>query len=210
MKRLILLTVLIFALAIPVFASETLLTGNGAPSGEHYNLQIIGVPKDKKQPMKNSDGNRIFVPLHGETNIHLFEGEFKVLDANGTDEDGAAFQLPNPDPDNTGVTEYSVYTRALGKPGGSATMTTCATDAETGDEYCSTNEHAIVRDDGQSLFVNASEELLYVYADTDEDGEIERYPLFSDEMEGYYWHYDNDGLKVAQLRFYQGVSTTVQ
>ena len=34
----------------------------------------------------------------------------------------AAFRLPNPDPDGDGTTSYSVYVRALGKPGGKATM----------------------------------------------------------------------------------------
>jgi hypothetical protein len=32
--------------------------------------------------------------------------------------------------------------------------------------------------------------------------------LFSDALQGYFWSYDNTGLKLAQLRFYE-VSTTV-
>src|SRR2546425_8416107 len=39
--------------------------GNGAPSGSHYNLNIIGVPKDKTADMNNNDGHRIFVELNG-------------------------------------------------------------------------------------------------------------------------------------------------
>src|SRR2546425_10254884 len=39
--------------------------GNGAPSGSHYNLNIIGVPKDKTAAMTNNDGHRIFVELNG-------------------------------------------------------------------------------------------------------------------------------------------------
>ncbi|MDX5423275.1 MAG: hypothetical protein LPK14_13540 [Hymenobacteraceae bacterium] len=28
------------------------------------------------------------------------------------------------------------------------------------------------------------------------------YPLFDEAMQGYFWDYDNDGLKLLQLRFY--------
>src|SRR5213595_2121626 len=40
-------------------------TGNGAPSGAHYNLNIIGVSKDKTATMTVGDGHRIFVQLNG-------------------------------------------------------------------------------------------------------------------------------------------------
>ena len=104
-------------------ASEVMAknVNNGAPSGAHYNLNIIGVPKEKTADMTNGKGHRIFVPLTGHTKIWLSEGPYEVLDANGTD-GSASFQLPNPDPDNLGITEYSVYARALGKPGGTSTI----------------------------------------------------------------------------------------
>jgi hypothetical protein len=180
----------------------------GAPTGPHYNLNIIGVPKNKTASMTGNNGRRIFVKLEGNTKIYLSEGDFQVLDANGTDGDGAKFQLPNPDPDSTGTTWYSVFGRALGQPGGSATMTTCGTDTGTGDEYCSTFQAVFIRDKG-STFRNVSKYLLYIYADTDGDGDPDkRYSLFDDELENYLWSYDNDGLKLLQLRFYE-VSTTV-
>jgi len=137
----------------------------------------------------------------------LKEGDtFDVLDANGTDKDGASFQLPNPDPTNSGTTSYSVWSRALGKPGGDSTTTTCFTD--TTGTWCSFYHMILVRSTGQSKFTDVSKDLLYVYADTDGDGTLERYPLFSDEMASYFWEYDNNGLKLAQLRFYE-VSSTV-
>ena len=181
-------------------------TGNGAPSGSHYTLNIIGVPQEKSADMTsdNGIGSRIFVPLEGNSKILLTEGDFAVLDANGTD-GSASFQLPNPDPDNTGHTEYSVYARALGTPGGSSTTTTCATDPDTLDEICSTESMVLVRDSkgGKSTFTNYSRELLYVYYDLDGDGTTERYPLFDDRLEDYFWDYDNKGLRIAQLRFYE-------
>src|SRR5438876_12067377 len=41
------------------------MTCNGAPSGAHYNLNIIGVSKDKTATMTTGDGHRIFVQLNG-------------------------------------------------------------------------------------------------------------------------------------------------
>jgi hypothetical protein len=182
------------------------LTGNGAPSGSHFNLNIIGVDNTKKSDMTGNNGGRIFVPLSGSAKINLSEGPFQVLDANGTD-GTAAFQLPSPDPDNDGTTTYSVYARALGKPSGSSKTTTCATDS-TGETYCSIYSSVLVRNSGKSKFTNVSRELLYVYADTDGDGQAERYPLFDSALQDYFWQYDNTGLRLAQLRFYE-VSTTV-
>lgn len=195
-------------------------TGNGAPSGAHYNLNIIGVPKGKTADMTGNQGHRIFVPLAGKAKILLTEGEFQVLDANGTDANGAAFQLPNPDPDGDGVTTYSVYVRALGKPGGSALMQSCYTDA-TG-TWCAVDfeggvsQLEIARSTGKSLFENVTRDLLYVdycaaFTDINGDGvftsdectNVDQVPLFGVEAEEFFWDYDNTGLKLAQLRFYE-------
>ena len=59
-----------------------------------------------------------------------------------------------------------------------------------------------------SKFENVSKELLYIYADFDGDTIPERHPLFGDSLEGYFWDYDNHGLKIAQFRFYE-MSTEV-
>jgi hypothetical protein len=180
--------------------------GNGAPSGSHYTLNIIGVSNPKAFD-STSNGRVIFVPLKGNTQINLREGPFQVLDANGTD-GTAAFQLPSPDPTSSGTTTYSVYARALGKPGGSATMQTCATDPTTGDVFCSVYTSVMTRSKGGSQFTNVSRELLYIYADLDGDGKVTRYPLFDSALQDYFWSYGNNGLKLAQLRFY-AIPTTV-
>ena len=99
------LVVLAVALAIPL-TFVMAFGGNGAPNGPHYNLNIIGVPQAKKALMKDDGvtgqyGHAIFVLLDGTSRIWLIEGEdFQVLDKNGTDRDGARFQLPAAD---TGV-----------------------------------------------------------------------------------------------------------
>ena len=200
-------------------------TGNGAPSGSHYTLNIIGVPKARSADMTGDNGRRIFVSLgrDGEvasTRINLAEGAFSVLDANGTD-GVASFQLPNPDPDGDGTTDYSVYVRALGKPGGKATMQSCYED-ETG-TWCAVDfaggvePITLERKAGRSTFQNVSRDLLYVDYCTEwaagDDGvlgtaddvctNVDQIPLFSNEELAYYWQYDNQGLKLAQLRFYE-------
>jgi len=181
-------------------------TGNGVPSGPHFNLNIIGVPTGKT--MTGGSGNVIFVPETGSTKILLSEGDFAVLDKNGTD-GSAAFQLPNPDPTNSGTTTYSVFARALGKPGGSSTTTTCATDPTTGEVVCSLFSSVLVRSGGKQTFTNVSKELLFVFTDLDGNGTLDRFNLFNSALTDFFWQYDNNGLKLAQLRFYQ-VPTTVQ
>jgi hypothetical protein len=210
----------------PPLSAVNAATGNGAPSGAHYTLNIIGVPKDKSPSFTGGNGHRIFVDLgkNGEpanTRINLIEGDFGVLDANGTD-GSAAFQLPNPDPDLDGTTSYSVYVRALGKPGGKATMQSCYEDA-TG-TWCAANfidgvePISIQRTKGGvAKFVNVSKDLLFVdfcvawdagldgVLGTDDDvcTDVDQISLFSIADLMYYWSYDNEGLKVAQLRFYE-------
>lgn len=179
-----------------------LMPGNGAPNGQHFNLNLIGVSKEKSASMDNNNGHRIFVKLWGKTKIMLAEGEdFQVLDANGTDGNGAAFELPDPDPDDDLVTTYSVYARALGTPGGWSEAVTCMVD-DAGETYCSADTLTLSRTHGKQKFTNVSRELLTLNVDLDGDGILERVGLFDEEMYGYYWDYDNHGLKLAQLRFY--------
>ena len=186
----------------PEPAPFSVAKGNGAPSGAHYNLNIIGVPKDKTAAMDNNSGHRIFVKLDGKSKIWLQEGEnFQVLDANGTDGNGAKFQLPDPDPNDDLVLSYSVWARALGKPGGKSQTRTCYVDT-FGVEYCSVDTLELERKKGKSTFTNVSKELLTLYLDIDGDGNLERVGLFDEEYWQYFWDYNNQGLRLAQLRFY--------
>lgn len=206
-------------------------TGNGAPSGAHYQFNIIGVDKGKTADMTGDNGRRMFVGLGRDgtanTRINLTEGEFDVLDANGTD-GVAAFQLPNPDPDGDGTTAYSVFVRALGKPGGSATMQSCYDDKTSGDTWCAVDYAGGVEPititrskGGVGKFENVSKDLLYVDAcravdaTTGDCTSWTQVPLFNDangngdtDDEAYFWDYDNNGLKVAQLRFYEVPTVT--
>lgn len=213
MNRLVLF-LLVLAPVVPAFAGDK---GNGAPSGPHYNLNLIGVPKEKSADMTGNNGARIFVALWGNAKIMLCNSsdpagpcygmDFGVLDANGTD-GTASFALPEPDPTNSGKSAYSVFARALGTPGGKATMNTCATDPATGEVVCSV--YVLDLDRSNKGFDNVTKELLYIYWDTDDNGAADvRVPLFNDTLEEYFWAYDNNGLKLAQLRFYPGIQTPV-
>ena len=185
---------LIAVLALGAVGAVAATTGNGAPSGAHYTLNIIGVPKDKTALMTSSTdqgiGSRIFVELNGGEDATSLNGQsfstidkvnkiflqpgddFAVLDANATDKDGALFQLPaNIASCPVGATSpsqctftYDVYGRELGKPGGGATMTTCAVDPTTGDVVCSTNNKVFLRMKGKSSFQNVTDQLLTISA----------------------------------------------
>ena len=184
------------------------LTGNGAPSGAHYNLNIHGVAKGGSVST-GSSGHDIFVPLQGPCKIALSPGDFQVLDPNCLD-GSAGFQLPNPVDSTTTTsitTVYSVWARALAKPGGSSRTTTCAYDL-TGTLVCSTGQYVMVqtRKSGQSVFSNVTADLLFISQCI--DGKLTRTPLFDSTLKDYFWQYDNTGLKLLQLRFYQ-VPTTV-
>ncbi|PYQ52086.1 MAG: hypothetical protein DMF78_11870 [Acidobacteria bacterium] len=202
------------ALVVPMALATPAQAGNGAPSGPHYNLNIIGVSKGKTSPMTSSDRHTIFVALGTkddsvESRIYLGEGDFQVCDGNAFDtatscngtriaSQGAAFQLPSP----AGTTSYEIFARGLGKPGGQTTMTTCATDPLTLEVVCSTENVVLVRNTGKPTFKNVTSELTTIVADINGDGILERIALFSGGLQDFFWQYDNQQLRLAQLRFY--------
>lgn len=229
---------------------------DGAPQGAaQYQLNIIGHPgeiTDNTDDDWGGNGHRIHVPLWGKTKISLYEGEdFQVLDANATDGEGA-FQLPPPgldayiigDPGDKDVeSDYSVFVRPLGKPGGWATITTCADLIDStfggllnGGDYhvvenagelgglCSLEQVGNVlagdlrtfRSTGKSAWSNVTAELTTIVFEVQvlEEGVVVdtiyvRVPIFDDALENEYWEYDNHGLRLLQVRFYD-CSTNVE
>jgi len=202
-------------------------TGNGAPSGTHYNLNIIGVSHNKSPNMNQASGNVIFAALGTDnayvtTKILLSPGEFHVLDKNGTD-GVASFQLPGPD--LSGSFTYTVWARALGKPGGHSTIKTCADTLGSGltgidaGTICSTENEVFLRTKGKQSFRNVTTALTTITFDLDvalfptlatclgltqTTGTVTvRVSLFNPCLENFLWQYDNSGLKLLQLRFYE-------
>ena len=190
--------------------------GNGAPSGAHYNLNIIGVSSPKSNPMTNSNGHTIFVPLKGRATINLINSEeetatcngkeFKVVDHNATDDGVASFCLPPPQQAGDNIScpadwtkyEWSVWARALGNNGGRSFMTTCMESG--GEAYCSSITLKLEKENPPK-FTDVSKYLLFIYTDIGKG--FKRYPIFSPAGEGYRWDYINDNQKLVQLRFYQ-------
>ncbi len=194
MKKIVITSLIVMMIAGITWALES--TDGTKLNGPHYNLNIIGVPKNKTADMKgDNNGGVIFVPLTGKVKINLVEGpDYAVLDKNGTDGDGALLQLPDPglDPyvvggDMTDVdtmSDYSVFVRPLGKPGGWATITTCADVVESSlTEFLSAKEIKVLneacelggvasveqvgseitlRKKGKSSFTNVTAELLTI------------------------------------------------
>lgn len=230
MRRLAIFFVTMLTLSM-VLSATAFATGNGAPSGRHYTLNLIGVDQGKTAPMTDSNRHTIFVWLDGASKILLNEGDdFQVLDGNATD-GSAAFQLPDPglafDWDSLtltdATTDYSVFIRPLGTPGGSATLTTCAEIDEAFDlrgrdslttpgAECSLEQvgtDILTRNTGPSKFTNVTKYLLTIVLNVYEDGEFVtqvRVPIFDDAFESVFWEYDNNGLRIVQLRFYPCVT----
>jgi hypothetical protein len=235
MYRTCLYTLLAFAVVLPARSQ----TGNGAPSGAHYNLNIIGVEKGKTSTLTSTDRHTIFVALGSKndpngvsTAIYLTQGPFQVCDGNGFDQAydcnltpisingsnklGAVFQLPC-DTATVGSTDtgvcpsgtseaYSVWARALGTPGGSATITTCAYD-NTGTYVCSTDNAVLVRGSNKSTFKDVTTDLTTLSCTAGTAGcpcatGTCTFEIFDTNFEQFLWDYSNKGLRLAQVRFY--------
>lgn len=67
---------------------------------------------------------------------------------------------------------------------------------------CSMETVQVWRRGKKFSFERVTKELTTVLADVDEDGNLERVGLFEDSFFGFFWDYDNYGLRLAQLRFY--------
>jgi hypothetical protein len=122
------------------------------------------------------------------------------------------------------IMDYSVYVKGGGKlGGGSANMTTCATVddgtsvSNDGELVCSTGGTiTITKLTGKNQFKEVTQELgslLVTFCDDeiwdprDDCGEgtltTERISLFAGDTEDWFWNYENNGLRLAQLRFYE-------
>jgi len=123
MKKSILMAVAL-ALAcvaiVPVFAAVK-ETGNGSLSGQHYNLNIIGVPNQKNANFDGGNGARIFVLRDKPTLFYVYGNDttsYAVLDHDGTDgtvgggvgDPGITF----PYDETSDTWQVAIYVRLLG------------------------------------------------------------------------------------------------
>ena len=225
MKRLTLSLAIILGLtiAVPAFAQ----VGQGL-SGPHYNLNIIGVPKDKTVPdMTGSNRHVSFVPLQSggdvsrQVKIQYIAGdEFRVIDGNATDDNLAIIEVPS---EIGGDLCYDVYAAGLGKPNGNAIITAeCEIEdliGECATRFCWTASPSNARRQA------AAHDISDIFRatgciDLNESGTCDTGDLqFNNvwifniaQLLNYMWDYDNNGLKLMQVRFYEttcGSFTTV-
>jgi len=191
-------------------AAQKASTGNGAPSGSHFNLNIIGVSHDKSPNMNKGSGDVIFVGLGTSSDAvttkillsQTADSEFAVLDKNGTDGE-ASFALPLPG-------SYTVWARALGTPGGQSKIATCATFIDpttfTSTILCSTDNEVFVRGKGKSSFRDVTSALTTITLVPGSAAELAcgtpTVSLFAPCLQDFLWQYDNNGLRLLQVRFY--------
>jgi hypothetical protein len=190
-------TILVLGLFVGGPAVYAGSNGNGAPSGPHYNLNIIGAKSTNCPATDSSGGNVIFVALKGTSNIYLQQGTtFAVLDNNACSDKSASFQLPAPG-------TYTIWARVEGIPGGSGSLNTCATDPATTATICSTGTTLTIgtRDHGNK-FQDVTKQLTTLCYIPAGSTTLTCVNIFDPALQNYFWQYDNHGNKVLQLRFY--------
>jgi hypothetical protein len=210
--RVLALAVLFVAAAISFLALPSLAQVGQGLHGPHYNLNIIGVPNDKNPDMTGNNGHRIFVPLDAKVKIYFVAGdEFRVLDANATDGEGW-IEVPHGDP---GTVCYDAFAVGLGKPGGNAWVDAeVIFDESTHDVLLALDQVSfhVGRNAGKPSRQNISD-IFRVSGciDLNDSGVCDAGDEFFtnewvfnvDELLSYWWNYDNDHLKVMQVRFYE-------
>lgn len=197
-RKLLLVAALALGAVVATPALALAGTGNGAPSGAHFTLNIHGVSNSNGTSYSGNNKNDIFVPLTGRCTIDLAKGTpFEVLQPDCTKHVNAEFQLPTPCTTTTCTTyAYQVWVRAL-TPKGTATMRTCFTTLTTGTTFCNTTIVVLKK---SRTFSNVTDTLLSVCETV--TGTLQNEPIFSTSNKTYFWQYTNHGLRLAQFRFY--------
>ncbi len=224
---------MIMAMAFTLMAGNAFAqNGNPCPGDKEYQFNIIGT-SDKNPDMTGNNGHRIFVKLNGHSKIYMTgdtdpntDGlqcgdSFEVLDANGTNPDGATLLAPcdpltanNLDPDVC----FDVYATPLGSRGRADVDMICdfddtciGCDIDGGDTCMTGNiDFSLARNSGRPVTQNITNVFRAsgcIDLDGSEDcnkGDISfnnEWIFNSEQVEEYYWYYDNDGLRLAQIRF---------
>jgi hypothetical protein len=142
-------------------------------------------------------------PINGKTGA-VFQ---LPCDTNISTPDGCTDAAGNPLPSTL---NYTVWVRALGQPGGNAEMTLCAEDPlNPGVQLCNTGGNVvssgILTAHVKKTFTNVTSQLTVLHNVCFLDSGVltcEDVSLFSDGLINFVWEYDNNGLRLAQMRFY--------
>ena len=174
MKKAVLSTVAL-ALAVTALlsiAAPAFATGNGAPNGQHMNLNMIGAPNAKNENFDGGNGARIFVSRTGQTQFYVHGGDaFQIVDHDGTDgkvgssltDPGLIF--PYNTADSAQTWRVQIWVRLLGPKGSEATWTSYFYDT-VGDTYVLWDSFTLSKDTKfqektGSLLANGYQDMLW-------------------------------------------------
>jgi len=206
--------------------------GNGLPSGEHFNLNLIGKKADWNGGggYDNPDRHTMFVPVDttgwtiptpgddSTTNVGDLDGikismtqgaDWAVIDGNAFDDGECAFQLA--------PGTYHVYIVAKAKPGGYTDVTgwVYAEDEYGAAYYYDIGDIRVTKSkkwkDATGLFYVSPWEDYFgiVTGDTWVFTYLDMLKAydFGDDPDitdaAYFWQYDNHGNKLVKVRFYK-------
>jgi hypothetical protein len=221
----------LFAVAVLFTVSALAQNNNPCPGDKEYQFNIIGT-KDKNPEMTGDNGHRIFVKLSGTSKIYMTGdtdpttnglqcgNNFNVLDANGTDADGAKLLVPcdpltadNLDPSVC----FDVYATPLAHGGYANVDVVCTWDStclgcDIDGGSCDTGniDFSLTRGSGKPVTQNitsifrASGCLDLNSSGTCDTGDISftnEWIFNIEQLAEYYWSYDNHGNRLTQIRF---------
>lgn len=205
-------------------------------SGPHYELNIIGVPKNKTATLTDSSRHTMFVPLETVSNVKIYVtgdadpdtpgtqcgDRFQIIDGNATDGDGATLLVPC---QVGGTMSFEVYAVGLGTPGGSGSADVLCTFQSTiilspdTAALCGANvggfDFEVKREAGKPVRQNISPVFRAsgcvdvngsLTCDTGDTAFSNVWIFNIAELMSYYWDYENNGLKLMKVRFYPTTS----
>jgi hypothetical protein len=193
---------LVFVLTLFLGMMGTALAGNNGigwlASDTVYRVNVIAYDRCPKAnnaqriavlaDFEDDPTGETLITLDRRNKIFLTpDTDFRVLDSNACDDDGALLQLPA---DVSAI--YSLWVRLVGPPDSSIDVSTCAVDPGTntiicGDSFVKVRE----KGNGQPSFTNATNKLLKLNGTN----------LFDAAYHDYFWSWNTQGKPHAQLWF---------
>jgi hypothetical protein len=183
----VLMMFFLMSVITPVLAVKPLNKGNLAPSGQHYNLNIIGVPNEMNDNFNGGQGSRIFVSRTGTTSFYVHGGtSYQILDRDGTDGSvGSSRTAPGIifpyDAGATPTWRVQIYVRLLGPKDSSVKWKSYYYD---GTEYILFSDFTINRERPSKFSLKTGQ-------------------LLADGYEDILWEmYDKTNFRILQMRIY--------
>lgn len=173
MKKIIAIALVLATLGSLVFGTLTLAgTGNNAPPGKHYNLNIIGVPHEMSDNFDGGNGSRIFILRTGTTSFYVHGedgGSYQVLDHDGTDGSVGSSRLDPgiifPYDIDTGRWQVDIWVRLVGPndPNNTLDIETSYFDGAAWAHYSTINltKNAKFQMKGRDLLADGYQDMLW-------------------------------------------------